>query len=189
MKINNQTRKLFSDRLNKAIFQSGRSNSWIALRLRVDRSAVTNWLNKGVIPEMGTLIALADLLNVSVSYLIGETDEQNDNRKIASDYTGLSQEAIDVIHNMKDSNRAVLDDFLTADIDIDESDVDLEYLLDVSENVKNNSDLYNESEKLGLDDWNITRYEVNHKDSRQNSLMQASFLFRDFLKAVYPLKK
>lgn len=132
---------------------------------------------------------IANALDVDTDYLLTDTDIKRKEIRDASNYLGISESAVRRILAMKKANKEVLDDFLTADLDIDKTDIDLETVLDVSENVKNNSDMYNEAERLGLGDWNTIRFEADHKANRQNSLAQAAFLFRDFLKAVYPLKR
>lgn len=132
---------------------------------------------------------IAEALDVDTDYLLTDTDVKRKEIHDVASYLGLSEEAIRRILAMRDSNKIVLDDMLVADINIDKDDIDLETVLDVSETVKNNSDMYNEVDRLGLDEWNTMRFEADHKSTRQNSLAQAAFLFRDFLKAVYPLRK
>lgn len=132
---------------------------------------------------------IAEALDVDTDYLLTDTDVKRKEIHNVASYLGLSEKAIRRILAMREPNKNVLDDMLIADIDIDKGDVNLETVLDVSECVKNSSNGYNKSDRLGLDWWNSLNFAADCKVDRQNSLAQVAFLFRDFLKAVYPIRR
>lgn len=51
------------------------SNSEFAKRVGVNKSVISNIVNYGIIPSVKSLIKIADYLNVSLKYLLGETDK------------------------------------------------------------------------------------------------------------------
>jgi transcriptional regulator with XRE-family HTH domain len=53
----------------------------VAAQLGISSGAVTKWKQKGVIPNGSTLQAIADRFNVTVDYLIGNTDAPSPERK------------------------------------------------------------------------------------------------------------
>lgn len=66
---------MFSDRLKNARKKKKMYQKELAAILGVSRSAVTAWETGARFPEFGTLKRMADVLEVSVDYLLGRTDD------------------------------------------------------------------------------------------------------------------
>lgn len=62
-------------RLKSAINRAGVTQTWIAEQLGVDNNTVWRWSSGRHDPDDKTKKELATLLNVSVAYLMGETDD------------------------------------------------------------------------------------------------------------------
>ena len=59
------------------------SQQVVAAKLGISQQSVNKYENHSVEPDIATLIAMADLFQVSVDYLIGRTDENN-NEKVSN---------------------------------------------------------------------------------------------------------
>lgn len=70
----------------------------VAAQLGISSGAVTKWKQKGVIPNGSTLQAIADRFNVTVDYLIGNTDATSPERKKP---VAISDELWEALHNPK----------------------------------------------------------------------------------------
>ena len=73
---------MFSENLRTLRKQKGFSQEELAARLHVVRQTVSKWEKGQSVPDAGTLIRLAEILDVSVSELLGEKIE---NEQAASD--------------------------------------------------------------------------------------------------------
>lgn len=73
---------MFSENLKTLRKQKGFSQEELAARLHVVRQTVSKWEKGQSVPDAGTLIRLAEVLEVSVSELLGEKIE---NEQAASD--------------------------------------------------------------------------------------------------------
>ena len=73
---------MFSENLKTLRRQKGFSQEELAARLHVVRQTVSKWEKGQSVPDAGTLIRLAEVLEVSVSELLGEKIE---NEQAASD--------------------------------------------------------------------------------------------------------
>lgn len=60
----------FSERLKMCMHRKGLSNSDLARKLGVARQTVSLWTTKNVIPELKTIVALAEILEVTPGYLL-----------------------------------------------------------------------------------------------------------------------
>ena len=66
---------MFSENLKTLRKQKGFSQEELAARLHVVRQTVSKWEKGQSVPDAGTLIRLAEILDVSVSQLLGEKVE------------------------------------------------------------------------------------------------------------------
>lgn len=71
----------------------------VAAQLGISSGAVTKWKQKGVIPNGSTLQAIADRFNVTVDYLIGNTDDPSPEKKKPA---AISDELWDALNNNPD---------------------------------------------------------------------------------------
>lgn len=65
----------FGEKLKNARKEAGLSQEQLAEKLSVSRSAVAKWENDNGMPDVGNLKALAQLLNISIDYLLDEDEK------------------------------------------------------------------------------------------------------------------
>ena len=72
----------------------------LAENIGVSKAALSNYLVGNNFPSTERLLKIADFFNCSLDYLIGLSDTRSPNAEIQSicEYTGLSEEAIEVLH-------------------------------------------------------------------------------------------
>ena len=83
---------MFSKNLKTLRKQKGFSQEELASRLHVVRQTISKWEKNLSVPDADTLIRLAEILEVSVSELLGsKIENENENEKLpplAPPYTG-----------------------------------------------------------------------------------------------------
>lgn len=65
---------------------------------------VRNWEQGWILPEMGTLFKICDILDCDLDYLIGRLEYKKHDTKMISDYTGLSEDAVTALHLYKNAD-------------------------------------------------------------------------------------
>lgn len=108
---------LFAERLQKQMKKHGNmTQKELAEKIGVSKDIVWDWVNGYKFPEYKNLSKLCDLFSpCSVDYFYGKIEEPNYDLKFISEYTGLSPERIQYLHNMKENlpeNIAELDSLL-----------------------------------------------------------------------------
>lgn len=79
--------KIFQHRLKDLLGEKDDKKHIVAKEMQVDYRAFSNAVNYGIIPKPLTLSKIADYFNVSITYLIGETDDEYfDKAKVPSDF-------------------------------------------------------------------------------------------------------
>lgn len=66
-----------SEKLYALRKKSGLSQEQLAEQLNVSRQAISKWESGQSVPESGKLVAISKFFNISLDYLMGETEEQN----------------------------------------------------------------------------------------------------------------
>ncbi|WP_456363853.1 helix-turn-helix domain-containing protein [Priestia aryabhattai] len=69
-----ELKKVLGPRMKLQRKRMGTTNIALSEKLGVHKATVSNWLSGHRVPEMLTLIKIAEELNTSVDYLIGKTD-------------------------------------------------------------------------------------------------------------------
>lgn len=94
---------LFAERLTKLRNEEGLKREDVAKVLGCSVSAVGNYENGNRTPDFDRLIALADFFETTTDFLLGLTNTPSTDRDIAfiSDYTGLSEEAVENLRTIK----------------------------------------------------------------------------------------
>lgn len=69
-------RDIFSKRLKEVILLSGLSKVQIAAEVGVTKQSLNSWLVKRALPSADKLYDLAELLDTSIDYLLGRSDER-----------------------------------------------------------------------------------------------------------------
>lgn len=67
---------MFIEILKKLMHDKGISNNKLLTDLGLNKSSILNWEKRGTIPSGETLQKIADYFNVSVDYLLGNTDKK-----------------------------------------------------------------------------------------------------------------
>ena len=66
----------FQKRLQELIDEEGTKKSELNQKIGVDARALSNALNYGIIPKPRTVIRIANYFNVSIPYLLGESNDE-----------------------------------------------------------------------------------------------------------------
>lgn len=88
------------ERIKKARKHANYTQTALAECIGVTRQTVNNWEHGIATPDYDTLSALCDYLKCDAGYLFGEYDEFTCTAKSMKEYTGLSDENIENIHDL-----------------------------------------------------------------------------------------
>lgn len=105
----------FRDRASELIIKSNLTQSELKEALGVSAGTISDLKNqKSPPPNAETLYKLAKYFNVSADYLLGLSDvlSVDIDMKAVCDYTGLSQEAVELLKNNSDIDAETLRTFL-----------------------------------------------------------------------------
>ena len=69
--------EIFAQRFKARRLELGYNQAYISDKLNMQRSTITNYEKGNIMPTAGNLPEIADLLNVSVDYLLGRSDYLN----------------------------------------------------------------------------------------------------------------
>ena len=99
-----------NNRIGKLRSELGLSGREFAEKLGVTRSTVNNWETGGYNVKADDIEKICNTFNVSADWLIGISDVKNPETTVQAihNYTGLSEQAIDVLHNMNREYRSYL---------------------------------------------------------------------------------
>ncbi len=75
--LDDKYKKIFSKNLNYYMNLKGKTQTDIINDLDINKSAISSWCNGTRLPRMNKVELLADYLNITVSDLIGNNDENN----------------------------------------------------------------------------------------------------------------
>ena len=92
---------VFQKRFREQYNKNYRTQEALAEALGVSRPTVVGWLDGKNVPDIISLKRIAKLFNVSADYLLGisEAERSDVNLRAAVEYTGLSEKAVEQIHN------------------------------------------------------------------------------------------
>lgn len=74
MRIKRKRTTLFSERIKELRIEHNISQQELAKKLSFNRSAISEWENRGKEPSFITLCDLAKIFDVSIDYLLGYPD-------------------------------------------------------------------------------------------------------------------
>ena len=99
-------KKIIGSRINSALAMNNTLQKELAKQLNVKDNIVSYWCKGDRTPNTTQIIQIANYLNVSTDYLLGVTDVATTDKdlKFVCDYTGLKEEAINNLHNIKKYN-------------------------------------------------------------------------------------
>ena len=75
--LDDKYKKIFSKNLNYYMDLNGKTQTDIINDLDINKSAISSWCNGTRLPRMNKVELLANYLNITVSDLIGDNDENN----------------------------------------------------------------------------------------------------------------
>lgn len=95
-------KKTIGYRITEALAKTGKLQKDIAKEIGVKDNVVSYFCSGARTPNTQQIIAIADFLNVSVDYLLGRSEVSSRDEDVhkAQLYTGLSEEALHVLHGM-----------------------------------------------------------------------------------------
>lgn len=89
----------FPERLLDLINEKGITKHKLQMDLKLNKSSILNWAQRGNIPSGDILKLVADYLGVSTDYLLGTTDVRNNKRSPSEDR--LSQRDLELLQLFK----------------------------------------------------------------------------------------
>lgn len=98
--MNELTKKRIGQRLNEILAKRGVLQKELAEHIGVPANTISYYLSGERSPDLEKLIKISKFLNISTDYLLGLSDEINIDieRNAASQYTDLSEKAVEVLH-------------------------------------------------------------------------------------------
>lgn len=91
----------FSDRLQKQRKAKGYTQEDFCEIIGISRDTLSKWENGNRCPNIGQLLNLCEVLECDPDYLLGRIEHTKNNMQIASDVTGLSEDAIKTIRSIR----------------------------------------------------------------------------------------
>lgn len=107
--------KIIGERIKEVRQQKKISQKEVAEKLSCKRELMSYYENGQRNITASTLIKLANILNVSSDYLLGLSNVKSTDTNIKSicDYTGLSEIAINNLHNSTQTNRELCEEIIS----------------------------------------------------------------------------
>ena len=92
---------IFQMRFRALCYESGKTQEQLARALGVSRPTISGWLDGKNVPDIISLTRIAEYFDVSADYLLGlsETVSPDVNLRAAVEYTGLSEAAVERLHD------------------------------------------------------------------------------------------
>ena len=102
--IQNAYNEPFACRLRALLEENNISQSELAAEIGVTRQAISNYTLGNTVPNADVLVRLSKKYNVSVDYLLGlaKTPVTDKDINFICEYTGLSFQSVDRLHNTRD---------------------------------------------------------------------------------------
>lgn len=102
---------VFTERFRKFYAETGDNTIKFSEKAGITRQALNSYLNENRIPDSEALRKICSAYNVSADYLLGFSEVKNADQVLqaACEYTGLSEKAIEAIHQLSTREKAYLD--------------------------------------------------------------------------------
>jgi len=97
----------FAKRLTQLIEKHGLKQREVAEAIEVQRQTVSLYTKGQALPDVACLVKMTKLFNVSADYLLGltKTPTLEADKRAVCDYVGLSEPAVDFLHEIKGDER------------------------------------------------------------------------------------
>ena len=182
-------KKLFGLRLNTALAARDIQQIDLAKELGYNEktaNTISYWCNGKRTPNLEQLLKIAEILGVSADYLLGLSDVMTPDVKVQAicDYTGLSEDAVYILHRETELKNRFLFDILSAIIS-DEGLIDL--LLKCRECVSRAKEL--EEALPQYTDGQLADVAEPEADQIRYSLYDINDIFREIINRIYPVDK
>ena len=103
--LRNFDKKSLGTRIKELRKQHGfKTQDKFAESFNVSKETVQNWEQGRFCPEVPSLYDLADYFDCDIDYLVGRIDEKTHDLQFICDYTGLSAESINLLHEWHTSS-------------------------------------------------------------------------------------
>lgn len=106
MSLDNKYKKIFSENLNYYMNLKGKNQADIIHDLDINKSAISSWCNGTRLPRMNKIELLAHYLNINVSNLVEDSNENNNFFEFISEddamYPLLDIGDIAIVHKQND---------------------------------------------------------------------------------------
>lgn len=101
---------IIGQRINEALAFRNVKQKELAKELGVKDNVVSYWCSGSRVPNVQQIMQISNILNVSADYLIGLSEAKTNiiELKAICDYTGLSEEAVNKLHNLKGKIKRIL---------------------------------------------------------------------------------
>lgn len=98
---------IFDERLSKLRKETGLNQKDFANDLKIDPSKYNKWENGKTVPDFATVIKLAKRFDVTVDYLVGNSDVKRWENADISEKTGLSEKAVEMLVGIESIQRTI----------------------------------------------------------------------------------
>ena len=108
--------KIFPTKLRELMEERRWTQLDVASRIGMQRQTVANYKSGQSSPDVEALVKIADAFDVSVDYLVRDNVPRTRDTKIKDicDYTGLSEDAVNVLHYIRSKSGSPKDDAAVA---------------------------------------------------------------------------
>lgn len=97
-------RDIVNENIKNELKRQGKSHSWLSAKLGLDRSIVTNCLNRSAkVIDFDFLEKVAEVLNVDVTYLLGFKNEEDYGHQTYKDLVKIVSKDLSPYERMRDA--------------------------------------------------------------------------------------
>lgn len=102
----------FGEKLRGLLESNNVKQRELAMKLNVERGSVSNWITNRRSPNMDIIVKIADIFDVSIDYLLKDTEIENkDLKKIKDDYLE-AQTLYESYKELDKKNRILIDSMI-----------------------------------------------------------------------------
>ena len=105
--MNNELKITVGERIRKLLADNNKTQKELAAVLSITENTISYFVNGKRVPSIEQLCIIADYFNTTTDYLLGRTENKTSDIEIQaiSDYTGLSDQAIEILRLFNESKK------------------------------------------------------------------------------------